>query len=183
MAATSETEIKEQQIVEHQFPGQYDDEEVLLVFRYHPIAMRKGFYIWLIATALGALPVLFMPMHTGAYIAFLAFFVIGLTGFMFHWIGWYFSVFIVTNLRFRQSLHSGFFKKSVVDVGLNKIQNISYNISGFSATVFGYGTLVVQTYVGDLALTKVPHPDRIYSQLHKIIKENGGQELDETTEE
>jgi hypothetical protein len=165
-----------------QFPGQYEDEEVLLVFRHHPIAMRKGFYILLILTALGAVPVLFIPMAIQAYWIFLGAFGLGLVGFFFHWVGWYFSVFVVTNLRFRQSLHRGLFGKSVVDVGLNKIQNISYNISGFSASVLGYGTLVVQTYVGDLVLDKVSHPDRIYAQLHKIIKENGGQ-LDETAQE
>lgn len=163
-----------------QFPGQYDDEEVLLVFRRHPVAMRKGLYIWLILTVLGTLPVIFIPMATQVYLIFIVAFLLGLIGFFYHWIGWYFSVYIVTNLRFRQSLHRGLFGKSVVDVGLNKIQNISYNISGFSASVFGFGTLVVQTYVGDLVLDKVPHPDRIYAELHKIIKENGGQEIDET---
>jgi hypothetical protein len=166
-----------------QFTGQYEDEEVLLVFRHHPIAMRKGFYILLILTALGAVPVLFIPMAIQAYLVFLGAFGLGLIGFFYHWVGWYFSVFIVTNLRFRQSLHRGFFGKSVVDVGLSKIQNISYNINGFSASMLGFGTLVVQTYVGDLVLERVPHPDRIYAELHKIIKENGGQELDETVQE
>ena len=166
-----------------QFEGQYDDEEVLLVFRRHAVAMRKGFYILLIITALGALPVLFAPLEVQAYWVFVGAFVLGLFGFFYHWIGWYFSVFVVTNLRFRQNIQRGFFGKSVVDVGLNKIQNISYNVNGFTAATLGFGTIVVQTYVGDLVLDKVPHPDRIYAELHKIIKENGGQELDEKAED
>lgn len=163
-----------------QFKGQYDDEEVLLVFRRHPIAMRKGFYVLLIIMLLGALPVLVAPASGNSYLIFLGAFGIGLIGFFYHWIGWYFSIFIVTNLRFRQTVQRGFFGKSIVDVGLNKIQNISYNVNGFSASIFGFGTIVVQTYVGDLVLDKVPHPDRIYSELHQIIKENGGQDFDET---
>ncbi|HSX28509.1 MAG TPA: PH domain-containing protein [Candidatus Saccharimonadales bacterium] len=167
----------------HQFEGQYDDEEVLLVFRRHPVAMRKGLYLLLILTALGALPVLFAPLNMQSYGVFVGAFVLGCIGLFYHWIGWYFSVFVITNLRFRQTIQRGFFGRSVVDVGLNKIQNISYNINGFTASMFGFGTIIVQTYVGDLVLDKVPHPDRIYSELHKIIKENGGQDLDETTQD
>jgi len=163
-----------------QFEGQYDDEAILLVFRRHPVAMRKGLYILLIATLVGALPVLLAPDKNSSYQIFLAGFGLGLIGCFYHWISWYFSVFIITNLRFRQTVQKGFFGKSVVDVGLNKIQNISYNVNGFSAAMFGFGTIVVQTYVGDLVLDKVPHPGRIYSEFHQIIKDNGGQDLDET---
>lgn len=178
--AKKEVQPEEQQSHSPQFAGQYEDEEVLLVFRRHPIAMRKGLYVLLFLTALGALPVLVAPMHIEAYWVFVGGFILGVCALFYHWIGWYFSVFIITNLRFRQTIQRGFFGKSVVDVGLNKIQNISYNVKGFTAATFGFGTIVVQTYVGDLVLDKVPHPDRIYAELHKIIKENGGQEFDET---
>lgn len=162
-----------------QFEGQYDDEDILLVFRRHPVAMRKGLYILLIATLLGAMPVLFVPTSNNSYLIFVVSFLLGILGCFYHWLSWYFSVFIITNLRFRQTIQKGFFGKSIVDVGLNKIQNISYNVNGFSASIFGFGTIVVQTYVGDLVLDKVPHPGRIYAEFHQIIKENGGQ-LDET---
>lgn len=178
--ATKEADEEQEKTSALQFEGQYEDEEVLLVFRRHPVAMRKGFYLLLIIMLLGTLPVLVAPESGKSYLIFIVAFIVGLIGFFYHWIGWYFSVFIVTNLRFRQAVQRGFFGKSIVDVGLNKIQNISYNINGFSASVFGFGTIVVQTYVGDLVLDKVPHPDRIYSELHQIIKENGGQDLDET---
>ncbi|HEV2412873.1 MAG TPA: PH domain-containing protein [Candidatus Saccharimonadales bacterium] len=154
-----------------QFEGQYDDEEVLLVFRRHIIALRKGLYIVLIATIIGTIPVLIAPTSNTPFFIFIGVFIIGLCGFFYHWVGWYFSAFVVTNLRFRQLTYGGFFQKSVIDIGLNKIQNISYNIPGFTGSVFGFGTLVIQTYVGDLALDKVPHPDKLYETLHRIIKE------------
>lgn len=159
-----------------QFEGQYDDEQVLLVFRRHPIAMRKGLYVLLALTLVGAFPVLFNPAANQSYIIFIGAFVAGLLGLIYHWIGWYFSVFVVTDLRFRQLMQKGLFGRSVVDIGLNKIQNISYNVDGFSAAVFGYGTLIIQTYVGDLVLDKVAHPSKIYTQLHQIIKDNGQQD-------
>lgn len=36
----------------------------------------------------------------------------------------------------------GFFGKDVVELRLSKIQNISYNIPGFSGEIFGFGTMV-----------------------------------------
>ena len=161
---------------QQQFEGQYDDEQVLLVFRRHPIAMRKGLYLLLALTLVGALPVLFNPASNQSYLLFIGAFIIGMLGLIYHWIGWYFSVFVVTDLRFRQLMQKGLFGRSVVDIGLNKIQNISYNVDGFSAAVFGFGTLIIQTYVGDLVLDKVAHPSKIYTQLHQIIKDNGQQD-------
>ena len=162
-----------------QFEGQYDDEEVLLVFRRHIVALRKGLYIVLIATIIGTIPVLIAPTSNTPFIIFLGVFFLGLCGFFYHWVGWYFSAFVVTNLRFRQLTYHGLFQKSVIDIGLNKIQNISYNIPGFSGSLMGFGTLVIQTYVGDLALDKVPHPDKLYAELHKIIKETDSDQADQ----
>ena len=91
--------------------------------------------------------------------------------------GWYFSIFIVTNQRLRQITQKGFFNRSVIDLGLSKIQNISYNVPGLSASMFGFGTLVIQTYVGDLYLDKIEHPAKIYNDITNVIKQHGNNEL------
>lgn len=77
---------------------------------------------------------------------------------------------IVTNQRLRQVTQSGFFSKSVIDLGLSKIQNISYNVSGATAAMLGFGTIVVQTYVGDLVLDRIHHPGDVYTKLHDVVK-------------
>lgn len=153
-----------------QFDGQHEGEEVLFVFRHHIIKMRKGFYMLFIPFFVASLPVLIWPENiNNLWIAF-AGLALGVLLFFYHWMGWYFSIFIVTDQRLRQITQRGFFNKSVIDLGLSKIQNISYNIPGFSASVFRFGTLVVQTQVGDLYLDKIEHPEKIYSQLSKAIK-------------
>ena len=93
-----------------------------------------------------------------------------------------FSIFIVTDQRLRQITQKGFFNRSVIDLGLSKIQNISYNVPGFSASIFGFGTLVVQTYVGDLYLEKIEKPAKIYNDLTTAIKQYTGTELAMTNE-
>jgi len=96
---------------------------------------------------------------------------------------WYFTIYIVTDQRIRQITQHGFFGKDVVELGLSKIQNISYNIPGFSGEMFSYGTIVIQTLVGDLVINKVQHPDEIYNKLQDAVSMASSQqgEYEETT--
>jgi hypothetical protein len=75
----------------------------------------------------------------------------------------------VTNQRLRQVTQRGFFGKDVVELRLSKIQNISYNIPGFTGEVFGFGTMVIQTFVGDLVIRYVEHPDKTYNKLQDAV--------------
>ncbi len=154
--------------MEPAFDGQREGEEVVLVFRRHIIALRKGFYSILVPFALASLPTLFFPGELlYLYIAFggLAF---GLVLFFYHWIGWYFTIFILTDQRLRQSTQKGFFGKSVIDLPVSKIQNISYTIPGLSGELFGFGTIVIQTYVGDLILDLIHQPGEVYNKLQDV---------------
>jgi len=154
------------------FEGQFDDEEIILVFRRHIIAMRKGFYMLLIPFVIASLPSLIWPGDL-KWLA-VAFGGLGFGGllFFYHWIGWYFTVFIITNQRLRQVSQTGIFGKSVIDVDISKIQNISYNVPGLSAEMFGFGTIIAQTYVGDLILDKIHHPSEVYNSLQLAIKQS-----------
>lgn len=154
------------------FEGQRDDEEVEMVFRRHVIALRKGFYLLLIPFVIASLPALFLPQYLWLFLVSLAGFGLGLGLFFYYWLGWYYTYFILTNQRLRQVTQSGFFGRSVVDLGLNKIQNVSYSVPGFSGEVFGFGTIVIQTYVGDLVIDRIHHAEKIYNKLQDAIKES-----------
>lgn len=151
------------------FDGQREGEELLFVFRRHVIAMRKGFYLFLIPFALSALPVFIWSTVLEVYWIPLGGFVLGLVLFSYHFLMWYYTVYIVTDQRLRQVTQHGFFGKDVVELGLSKVQNISYNIPGFSGEVFGFGTIIIQTYVGDLVISKVEHPEKIYNKLQDAV--------------
>ena len=43
------------------FRGQYDDEEVLFMFRKHPVVMRKGLILFMLAILLGTIPSFVKP--------------------------------------------------------------------------------------------------------------------------
>lgn len=151
------------------FEGQREGEELLFVFRRHIIAMRKGFYGLLIPFAISAIPPLIWQDNMVLFLIPIAGLLLGLLIFSYHFILWYYTVYIVTNERIRQVTQKGFFGTDVVELRLSKIQNISYNIPGFSGEVFGFGTIVIQTFVGDLVIHRAEHPDKIYNKLQDAV--------------
>ena len=151
------------------FDGQRDGEELLFVFRRHIIAMRKGFYLLLIPFAISAIPPLIWQSNLQLFLLPIAGLVFGLILFSYHFLMWFYTYYIVSDQRIRQITQHGFFGKDVVELRLSKIQNISYNVPGFSGEIFGFGTIVIQTYVGDLVIHNVEHPDKIYNKLQDAV--------------
>jgi uncharacterized membrane protein YdbT with pleckstrin-like domain len=151
------------------FVGQREGEKLLFVFRRHMIAMRKGFYMLVIPIIITAIPPLIWQYNLELFLLPIAGLIVGLVFFFYHFILWYFTVYVVTDQRIRQITQNGLFGKDVVELRLSKIQNISYNIPGFSGEIFKYGTIVIQTFVGDLVIRNVEHPDRIYNKLQDAV--------------
>lgn len=150
---------------EKAFEGQRDGEEIIRIFRRHIIAMRKGFYCLLVPLALSSIPPLIWQANLELFLLPIAGLGLGLLLFAYHFIIWRYTVFVLTNQRLRQITQKGFFGTDVVELKLSKIHNISYNIPGFSGEMFGFGTIVIQTYVGDLVINNVEHPEKIYNLL------------------
>ena len=151
------------------FDGQRPGEKVLFVFRRHLIAMRKGFWLLLIPFALSSIPPLIWQTNLELFLLPIAGLTLGLILFFYHYIMWYFTIYLVTNQRIRQVTQKGIFGKDVVELRLSKIQNISYNIPGFSGEVLGFGTIVIQTFVGDLVIRNVEHPEKTYNKLQNAV--------------
>jgi hypothetical protein len=157
------------------FDTQFDDEEVLHVFRKHPIVMRKGLVFGAFAPLLGVLPAAIKPeLGMGWFFGGLVAGILlwGLVLFPF-WINWFYSIFIVTDQRLIQITQKGLFHKTVVDLALNQIQMVNYQVAGLQETLLGYGTIMIQTYVGDLVIHNVHHPAKIQKIILNILKEEG----------
>lgn len=153
----------------NEFDGQRDGENLLFVFRRHIIAMRKGFILLLIPFAISSIPVFIWPTELRVYLSPVVGLAIGLVLFLYHFLMWYYTMYIVTDQRIRQVTQRGFFGKDVVELGLTKVQSISYNIPGFGGEILKFGTIVIQTYVGDLIINKVERPEYIYNKLQDAV--------------
>ena len=152
-----------------EFEGQHDGEELLFVFRRHIISMRKGFYALLIPFVLSAIPPLIWQSNLELFILPLAGLGVGLILFAYYYVMWYFTIYIVTTERIRQVTQHGLFGKDVVELRLSKIQNISYNIPGLTGEMFKFGTIIIQTFVGDLVIHMVEYPSEIYTKLQDAV--------------
>jgi uncharacterized membrane protein YdbT with pleckstrin-like domain len=160
---------------EKHFEDQFDDEEVLFVFHKHPIVMRKGLVLGLFGPLIGIIPAAIKPdLGFGYFFGGLAAgLVLGLLLFFPDWISWHFSVFIVTDQRFIQITQKGLFNRSVADLSLNQIQSVNYQVKGLQQTMLGFGTINMQTYVGDLVVHDVHHPAKIQKRLLSILRAEG----------
>jgi len=132
--------------------------------------MRKGFYLLLIPLVITAIPPLIWQDNLELFLLPVAGLALGLVLFFYHWMMWYFTVYVITNQRLRQVTQKGFFGKDVVELRLSKIQNISYNIPGFTGEIFGFGTIVIQTFVGDLVIRNVEHPEKTFNKLQDAVE-------------
>ena len=152
------------------FDGQREGEEVQFVFRRHILTAKKGLVFLVVMTLVGLLLMIIWPRNSEMFWGFLGCVGIGVVGFVYAYILWYFSIYIVTDERIRQISQKGLFKKTVVDLGLDKIQSVSYGVPGIIAGIFGYGTILIQTGVGDLVISQVGKPAKIYDKLQNVMK-------------
>ena len=155
------------------FKEQFDDEEVLLVFRKHPVVMRKGLIISSFAILLGTVPALIKPEFSWFFGGLAGGFVLSFLLFLPFWISWHFSVYIVTSQRLIQITQKGLFHRSMVGLGLNQIQMVNYEIAGMQETLLGFGTIMIQTFVGSLTIHEVHKPALIQKELLEILREQG----------
>ena len=172
MTEKAEKAEKEPEIKPKYFKEQFDDEEVKLVFKKHPIVMRKGIILAAIGFLLGMLPALIKPTYGWFFGGIGLSLLLGIILIFPWWVKWYFSVYIMTDQRFIQQSRS-MLQVNFVDIGLEQIQMINYQIAGLEETMLHFGTITVQTYVGDLVIRDVHHPEKIQKQMVHILRDMG----------
>ncbi len=164
----------------HLFPGQLKGERVELVFRQHPLVMRKALLLGLLAITLGVLPLDFPQIYSSEALA--GFFtkvalivpVIVLIIWFYRWIGWYYSIYIVTDRRIVWIRQRGFFDRAVQEWQLDKIYNVNYHVNGFQAAIFGYGDIMAKTVIGEFVMPKIHHPVDIHRHIMEAVQAAGG---------
>lgn len=157
------------------FQDQFDDEEVLYVFRKHPIVMRVGLVLGMFGPLVGIIPAAIKPdLGFGVFFGGLAAgCILGLLVFAPSWISWHFSVFIFTNQRFIQITQKRLFHRAVADIALEQIQSVNYEVAGLQETLLGFGTIKMQTYLGDLTVHDVHKPAHIQKKIVGILRTQG----------
>lgn len=164
-----------------EFPGQHDDEDVQFMFRQHPLVMRKQLLGGLFIIVFGVLPLDFYGiLYTnetlyGWFIKIALIVPLLVFAWWFHrWVGWYYSMYLVTNRRIIEIKQKGFFDRSVQEWQLDKIYNVNYHVNGLQAVIFGFGDITVTTVTGDFTMPTIHKPTEIYHQLLEAVRAGGG---------
>ena len=167
----------------HSFPGQHENEKVILVIRKHWIVLLPYFlYIALMCL----LPIIFYALVVPyALTAFLEdpynrfFTLLSAIYYGFIWIiiftiwtDYYLDVWIVTNERIMDIEQIGFFNRVVSELDLKRIQDITSTVHGVLPTMFGFGNIHIQTAAEErrFDLNSVPHPVTVRRQITKLYR-------------
>ena len=147
------------------FEGQRANEEIVYVFRRHILTSIKGLFFLIFMAVIGFFPQLMWSDNQMMVFVWMGAVIVGLLGMGYSYLLWYFSFYIVTNQRLRQTRQKGLFKKTVVDLSLENIQSSSFGVPGLFGSMFDYGTILIQTGAGDLVLSMVSHPEKVYNEI------------------
>lgn len=135
------------------FAGQNEGEKVLLVERQYPIVMRKALMFGLVLMLVSIIPWAIATYYDYAWITYSIWWLVGCLVILFWywlraWVGWYYTVYVLSNQRILIVTQHGFFSREVNDLTLNNIQNVNYKVTGFQAALFGFGTVTIETLSG-----------------------------------
>lgn len=157
--------------------GLKDDESLLAVVRAAPVTLvLPGILI----IALVLAPFFFLvPLLR---LELLGKILIGLSEFLGLFFGarglvkWRMTLLAATERRVIVVRQGGFFDRHVVEMPYSRIQEVAYRVSGMGATLFRYGTLLIESAGSDepLAMERVPHPARIQDLITELQGREGG---------
>ena len=174
---------------EIRFPGQHDDEQVVLFLRRHWYI----FFIHLLsvlAAILGLILIYVFFNLFGGDFSQSGYYNILLFGeslgtlfiwnlFFILWLDFYLDAWIVTNERIINISQKGFFNRDISELRLTKIQDVTSEIVGFVPTILGYGNIYVQTAAETERFTfhQIPNPNEVKNIIAQLQeKERKGEE-------
>lgn len=80
--------------------------------------------------------------------------------FLASWMTYYFDIVILTNRRIIEIEQKKLFERSIIEVEIVHVEDVSVEVKGLIATFFGYGTISIQTAgtKPNLVLDHIPYP-------------------------
>ncbi len=159
------------------------DEHIIFQMRSHWITFF-GELVMLIVLA--ALPVGLYVMLGGVWPALLtgtimrpvlvllvsAFYLMLWLFFITKFIDYYLDVYLVTTVRVLDVSQNGMFSRTVSELDLARVQDVTSEIKGILHSMVDYGNVYIQT-AGEherFEFIDVPHPDRIRKQLLELVE-------------
>jgi len=168
---------KQTRAKQRSFAGQQDDEQVILVERQHPVVMRRQLIFGLIILPVMLLPWAYATGNGYAWVSYTYWILLaGLLILSFYWlrtwVGWYYSVYVLSSTRIMIVKQHGFFGRAVSELALSNIQNVNYKIRGAQASLLGFGDVTIETLSGSkpLRLKFVHKPAKMQQAILEVVR-------------
>ena len=162
---------------DNSFEGEENGEKVVLLLRHHPfVILIKLFMFLLLALIPVVVSALFSPFLYSHHLLS-AFFFISSLWYLFLWSAIFYSltmytldVWIVTDRRIIDSTQNGFFNRTISELHMSRIQDISVQTKGVIQTVLKFGDLHVQTAGTEerFVFLQIPHPEKVKDEIMRL---------------
>ena len=160
------------------FPGQKSKEKVIKTFRKNILTLyKKGlkFLVFLVVsifvmTYLSQLEILSV-ISNYLNIAALLGIIFSLSYGFYVWMTWYYDVYILTSERVIEAKQKGLFNREVKEIDLEKVQDITYSVSGFLSTVMELGNVKIKSSSGmEMEMDNIGKPSVVREVIMKLIE-------------
>lgn len=147
------------------------DEKILYSIRKHWFILAKSWLRALVSFLIIILILIltsFRVLNYWLLILILGiWFLVTLVYAFYEWLIWYLDLYIITNKRIVDIEQKSLFLRQISETSLDKIQDITFEITGFWATLLNFGTLKIETAGKETAINfdLIKNP----SKIQKII--------------
>jgi len=162
-----------------------DYEKVLHKLRRHPFTFLPMVFFLLLLLALPIVVGILLKTQLPAWLenetTFMALILLGsayylgiLIFFFTNFIDFYLDIFIVTNDRLIDMEQNGLFSRTVAEVDLYQIQDITSEVKGFFSTMFNYGNMTIQTAgaLPKFIVNNIKDPHHLRQELMDLAEED-----------
>ncbi|MBU1348472.1 PH domain-containing protein [Patescibacteria group bacterium] len=102
-----------------------------------------------------------------------------------HFLDYYLDTWIVTDDRILNIEQHGLFARTVSELRLHRVQDVTAEVKGFVRTVFDYGDVHIQT-AGEtqrFQFEEIPHPNAVAKMVMDLAEKERKEHLEEAVEE
>ncbi len=159
------------------FPGQQENEKIMMITRQHWMVFLAKFIVWLMFVAImifadWAIEQYLPILKTDTYVGYLnliksVYFMCLVLGLLIIWTMYYLNMQIVTNERIVDITQTSLLHHTISELHLSRIEDVTAEVNGILPTFFDYGNVYVQTAAETNRFTfdRVPNP----TKLNKLI--------------
>lgn len=167
----------------YNLPGKLPDEKIIKIIRRDSFILFKKLVLVVVLTGLPALVGLIMislyPNLLNGEISY-PLLVLGASGYVlfiwlflfFSFIDYYLDLWIITDERIIDVKQEGFFSRTVAELKLFQIQDVTSELEGFFEFIFKYGDVYVQTAAETqrFMFKQIPNPEAVRDTIIKLVE-------------